>query len=357
MKIIIVGGGLSGLALSYFLHQQGISSTILEGSSRVGGRIQTISGKLGTPLELGATWFSDIHPHLLALLEELDLKKFPQYAKGISLFQTKSFEPTQQFFVPESDQPSYRIVDGTQRLIDALRQKLLPESIQTNCKIIGVKERGKEIQLETAAGKTYSADKVILSLPPALISSSIHFDPKLPAQLQELLPTVQTWMAGSIKFVLEYAQPYWRQRNYSGMLYSHAGIVTEMYDHTNEAENKYGFTGFLNGGAANYPQAVRKEYVLKQLTELFGEEIQTPIHYQDKVWTEEWIRTEAQTIMRPHQNNGHDLLQESYWNKKLYFSGTETAVRYSGYMEGAILAAKRNLEKIMEEIEGTEEKD
>ena len=117
-KIIIVGAGLSGLTLAHLLAKKDIESTVLEASTRIGGRIQTESGKLKTPLELGATWFSNIHVNLTKLINELGLKKFPQFSEGISLFQTKSFEPAQKFYVPESESPSYRVAGGTQNLID-----------------------------------------------------------------------------------------------------------------------------------------------------------------------------------------------------------------------------------------------
>ena len=90
-RIIIIGGGLSGLTLAYLLSKSKYNVTILEASRRLGGRIQTKMGKLETPLELGATWFSDIHQNLLALLDELGVNRFFQFSKGISLFQTKSF--------------------------------------------------------------------------------------------------------------------------------------------------------------------------------------------------------------------------------------------------------------------------
>jgi monoamine oxidase len=41
-----------------------------------------------------------------------------------------------------------------------------------------------------------------------------------------------------------------------------------------------------------------------------------------------------------HQNNGHQLYQNSFLNNKLYISGSETATQHPGYMEGAIVAAK-----------------
>ena len=57
-NVLIIGGGLSGLVLAYFLRKKNMEVTILEASDRLGGRIHTIGGALGTPMELGATWFS-----------------------------------------------------------------------------------------------------------------------------------------------------------------------------------------------------------------------------------------------------------------------------------------------------------
>ncbi|MBN8788593.1 MAG: FAD-dependent oxidoreductase [Terrimonas sp.] len=339
-RIIIIGGGLSGLTLAYLLSKRNINATILEASARLGGRIQTIRGALQTPLELGATWFSDMHPNLLALIDELGLRKYPQFSKGTSLFQTKSFEPPQKFFVPEAENPSYRLAGGTQMLIDTLAAKLLDEAVLLNTKVTTIKETGNGIAMETAGGETMEAGKVIICIPPQLAGKQIAFSPQLPNLVNSILPTVQTWMAGAIKFTLEYDCPFWRNEGYSGMLYSHAGIIMEMYDHTNFEEDKFGFTGFLNGGAAAYSPEVRKEFVLRQLGELIGEKALKPTAYFDKVWTDEFILDDKQVIQRPHQNNGHPLLQQSYMGGKLFFAATETATEFPGYMEGAVIAAQ-----------------
>ncbi|MFO7719072.1 MAG: NAD(P)/FAD-dependent oxidoreductase [Gillisia sp.] len=346
-RIIIVGSGLSGLTLAYLLAQKNLETTLLEASSRIGGRIQTIEGALETPLELGATWFSDVHLNLLALIGELEIKKYPQFSKGISIFQTKSFEPPQKFHVPESDAPSYRIVGGTQMIIDGLYQKIPSKNIHLNTKVTNIKEVGSELRVETSNGQKFNADKVILCIPPQLVGSEILFSPELPNNISRMLPNVQTWMAGSIKFVLEYSEAFWRNNQYSGMLFSHSGIVTEMYDHTNFEENKFGFTGFLNGGAASYSEEERKEFVLNHLKELLGEKALEPTAYFDKVWTDEFISDGNPINQKPHQNNGHPLFQESYLNGKLYFSGTETSPEFSGYMEGAIISAQKTLDRIL----------
>lgn len=345
-KIIVVGGGLSGLTLSYLLSKENVTTTIVEASSRLGGRIETIKGNNGTPLELGATWFSDLHMNLLGLIEELGLTKYAQYSGGISLFQTKSFEPAQEFFVPPAEQPSYRLAGGTEMLIDKLSQHLPKENIHLNKRVTAVKETSNGLVVETIDGATFEADRVVVCIPPQLAAARIQFSPALPEPVMQMLPTVQTWMAGAIKFVLEYSEPFWRNKGYSGMLYSNAGIVTEMYDHTNFDENKYGFTGFLNGGAAAYDQEVRKEFVLRQLTELLGGDIMGFTTYADKVWNNEFVVAGNPVILRPHQNNGHPVLRASYMNERLHFCGTETADVCPGYMEGAIVSASSIAERL-----------
>ncbi|GEQ86027.1 hypothetical protein ULMS_15350 [Patiriisocius marinistellae] len=340
-RILIIGGGLSGLTLAYLLSKKGKDAKVIEASSRLGGRIQTIKGKLGTPLELGATWFSEIHKNLISLIDELGLQKYPQYSKGISLFQTNSSQPPQHFFVSESEKPSYRLKGGTQNLIDALVNKINPEKIDLNTKAIAISEVDNELLVEISNGEKRYADIVVLCLPPELIGSQIQFSPQLPSMMSQLLPSVHTWMSGSIKFVLEYESPFWRKNGYSGMLFSHSNIITEMHDHTNFEENKFGFTGFLNGEAASYSQEERKQFVLKQLIELLGEEAKKPPNYFDKIWTNEFVVGGDQMVQRPHQNNGHPALQQSYKNDKLFLSGTETAIEYGGYMEGAVVSALR----------------
>lgn len=338
-QVVIVGGGLSGLTLAYLLDRKNIKVTLIEASSRLGGRIQTQQGVLHTPLELGATWFSEMHPNLLFLMEELGVQKFPQFSKGKSLFQTKSFEPAQEFFVPESNEPSYRMVKGTQSLIDTLFQKTKFEKMHFNTRIKVIKDLDNRIELESTAGDKFYAKQVFLCLPPQLVAKKIEIYPELPQDLMDLMPNVQTWMAGSIKFVLEYSIPFWRENGYSGMLYSHSGIISEMYDHTNFEGDKFGFTGFLNGGATSYSQDLRKELVLKQLNQLLGSQASTPLAYFDKVWTDDFISAGSQSNQRPHQNNGHPLFHQGYLGNKLFFGGTETASQSSGYMEGAVISA------------------
>jgi len=237
-KILIVGGGLSGLTLAYYLSKKNKKVIILEGSSRLGGRIQTIKGSLGTPLELGATWFTKSHEHLNNLIEELKLQKYLQYTKGTSFFETTFSQPLQKFQVPDLESSSFRLKGGTQKLIEKLVEFLEPNNIVLNSKVLKISEVNDEILVETRNHKSYYVHKVILCIPPPLVSSQIIFSPPFPYKVSKVFENVQTWMAGAIKFVLEYEQPFWRYTGNSGMFFSHVGIVMEIHDHVNYEQTR-----------------------------------------------------------------------------------------------------------------------
>lgn len=334
------------MTLAYRLRREKLDVTILEAAPRLGGRIQTITGTLGTSLELGATWFGDQHVQLNGLLGELGLEKYPQFSEGISLFQTKSFEPAQQFFVPAGDTPSYRIAGGTEALITALSACVPDVTVRLNMRVNAIKDADDGLIVETTAGELFGAHVVAVCIPPQLMAETITISPALPSSVRDVLPQVQTWMAGAVKFVVEYSSPFWREAGFSGMLYSHAGIITEMYDHTNKEEDRFGFTGFLAGGAARYSAEVRKELVLRQLTALLGEAAGTPAGYFDRVWNDDLVVSGDPVVVRPHQNQGHPALQGSYMNGKLFLCSTEVSQTDPGYMEGAVNAATLLAKKI-----------
>lgn len=76
-KVLIVGGGLAGLACALRLHEAGASPFIFEGSDGVGGRVRTdpVDGFL---LDRGFQVFLDAYPEAGALLDKdkLDLRPF-----------------------------------------------------------------------------------------------------------------------------------------------------------------------------------------------------------------------------------------------------------------------------------------
>lgn len=341
-KTIIIGAGLAGLTSAYLLQKRGIEVLVLEANDTIGGRIKTITGSTGVTVELGATWFGKQHPNLVQFLNELNLTSFRQHTKGISLFETMSFVPPQKFEIPDSDEPSYRIVGGTSVLIERLASEIGSDTIKTNSKITSISEIGSYLELIDENGNTYTAAHVVITVPPNLAVNTIKYQPELPKALTDLAQSTHTWMGESIKFSVEYKNPFWTENDYSGVLFSHVGIITEMYDHSTFEKNGHALKGFLNGSSYQLTAEERKAKVIKQLTQCFGPAAENYIAYHEKVWREEPLAFfPYEDLVMAHQNNGDPLYQQSYLNNKLFFASSETATENPGYMDGAIVVAHR----------------
>ncbi len=340
-KVIIIGAGLSGLTCGYLLQKKGIHVTLLEANTRIGGRIETRTGTTKATLEMGATWFSKLHPHLFQLLDELELSYFKQHTQGISLFETMSFVPPQKFEISEFEEPSFRIKGGTQKLIEKLAEKIGWHNIKTETKVITINEVGNQMEVLDLNGTVHVADCIITTLPPNLMVNTIKFSPALPENIVNLAKKTHTWMGESIKFAVEYSTPFWKENNYSGTLFSQASIITEMYDHSTFDNTGYALKGFLNGSTSILSLEERKTKVITQLEKLFGSDAENFVAYYEKVWRDEPLTfCNYDHLVMAHQNNGHQLYQNSFLNNKLYISGSETGTQHPGYMEGAIVAAK-----------------
>src|SRR5271155_2052244 len=70
--VIVVGGGLSGLAAAHAARQAGLGVQVLERSERIGGRVRT-ENVGGVYIEVGAAFISKFYDATIALIEELGL--------------------------------------------------------------------------------------------------------------------------------------------------------------------------------------------------------------------------------------------------------------------------------------------
>jgi monoamine oxidase len=75
-KIAIVGAGIAGLNAAHYLKTKGFIATIYEASKRTGGRILTVTDKIGKGLtsEVGAEFIDTDHCEMFALVKKFGLK-------------------------------------------------------------------------------------------------------------------------------------------------------------------------------------------------------------------------------------------------------------------------------------------
>lgn len=343
--VLIIGGGLSGLLTGYFLKKEGLPFQILEARDRVGGRIHTVKGTHNTPVEMGATWFTNQHKHLIGLLNELKLDYFDQHMDSSVLFQSSNTSPVQSIKIPDQP-PSHRIAGGTSQLIDTLLQKLNKNHILLNQPVKSIKYTGNSIQV--IAEDVFEGHQLVMSIPPKLWSKKIDFEPRLPQQLIDIAQQTHTWMEDSIKVALTYRHPFWEEENLSGTFYSHTGPISELYDHCNHQRSKYALCGFINSSFKSLSYTDRREIVIEQIKEVFGKQALEFIDYEECVWSrEEYTFQASDELAYPHQNNGDPIFNNSFFDQKLFISSSESAAEFPGYMEGAVYAAETVAQKII----------
>ena len=339
--VAIIGAGLTGLTLHYYLREQGVRCILIEGRNRIGGRILTVREPGQAAVEMGATWFGTKHENLTGLLKKLKLGSFPQELGATAIYEYMSTAPPQLVTLPENEEPSYRLIGGTGRLIEALAAALDEVSLYTERTVQGIREREGGLQIITDK-ESFFARKVVTTLPPNLLLNTIEIEPDLPGSLKSLMGKTHTWMGESIKFGLIYEHPFWREEGKSGTLFSNTGPVTEMYDHSDYEEKHFALKGFLNGVYHSLSRQERLDLILNQLRKYYGTQANSYSEYLEYVWVQDKFTYApyARQVL-PHQNNGHVDYRQPLLDGKLFLAGSETAPHFPGYMDGAVESANR----------------
>lgn len=340
-KVIIIGAGLCGLTTAYLLRKAGRDVMLIEARDRIGGRIYTLEEEQSTPLEMGATWLGEKHVHLLDLIKELKLEIFPQHLGGTAIYEPISTSPPQLVKLPPNDEPSYRIKGGTTALINALRDHLDSDHIYLGEVVEAIQQQKDKRIAVVTQNTTFTADQLVITVPPYLWQSTIKFSPEVNEALVQTAKHTHTWMGESIKVGLRYGEPFWRKENTSGTIFSSVGPIPEMYDHSDYKNEKFALVGFMNGVYANTTREHRLQLILQQLEKYYGPQVKQYLSYEEGVWAQETFTYQPySSSLLPHQNNGNELLRSEHWGTRLFFAGSETAPQFPGYMDGAVQSAR-----------------
>lgn len=96
-EVIVIGAGAAGLAAARKLQDQGTDVVLLEGRSRIGGRVHTSNQWQGAPIDLGASWIHGIRRNPITRLAkqagakwvESDYDNFGVYRENGGLLNAK----------------------------------------------------------------------------------------------------------------------------------------------------------------------------------------------------------------------------------------------------------------------------
>lgn len=342
-EFLVVGGGLSGLALAAHLAELGRSFLLVEARDRFGGRIVTELLD-GGYFDLGPAWFWSGQPRIEALINAHGLRRFEQHAQGDLSFEDEH-GAVQRGVGFASMQGSYRLEGGLQALVSALHAALPASCIRNSTPITSLKRTADGVKAESSSGEAFQAQKVFLTLPPR-VAAKLIFEPELSPSAIGALNAIPTWMAGQAKAVAVYGQPFWRNAGLSGDAMSRHGPMVEIHDASPANGGPFALFGFLGiPPQARADEASLRNAIVAQLERLFGSDAAQPKALFVKDWAADLFTATEHDLHPVHTHPRYGLPQElrNLWDGRLLLAGTEVASQFGGFLEGALEAAENAL--------------
>ena len=342
--ILIVGGGLSGLTLAETLQQMGRDFLLVEARNRLGGRIDVLHDG-GSAFDLGPSWFWPGQPRMELMTRRLSLTTFTQYSVGDVSYENES-GMVQRGAGYASMDGSYRIEGGMAAIVAGLTARIRMKRLKLKAPVVEIDQSGC---VTFANGETVTAEKIVLAIPPRVIST-IKITPDLDPVTQQSLRNIPTWMGGQAKFVATYIRPFWREAGLSGDAMSRRGPMVEIHDASAMAGTPGALFGFLGVPAAHregQSDALQAACVT-QLGRLFGSQALAPqkVELRDWAYAPETASLLDQQPLGAHPRYGLPSALRHLWKGKLILGSTEIASEFGGFLEGALVAAEEVLMKL-----------
>ncbi|WP_127454255.1 FAD-dependent oxidoreductase [Streptomyces sp. B29(2018)] len=239
-----------------------------------------------------------------------------------------------------------RFVGGAQHLAERMASALPEGTLRLGEPVHTVEYAPDAARVHTPRG-VVDAARVVLAVPPVL-AGRLHYSPALPPLRAGLLQRMPAGTALKIHAV--YARPFWRAAGLSGVAQSAEGVLTETVDNTPPGAPRAVLTGFAYGAEAallrRQAPGARRRAVLDHLTALFGPEAGEPEEFVEFDWlAEEWTRGCFSGHLVPGAWTAFGpVLREAVG--PLHWAGTETAVHWNGYFDGAVESGYRAAEEV-----------
>lgn len=240
------------------------------------------------------------------------------------------------------------IAESVGSVVDMLAHRLGTERVRTNTRVSGIEQTDNGIVVRAQSGEEFRAAKIIVTVPPPMLSS-ISFQPPLPAERLTLQKNTQ--MGVVYKAVAVFKTPFWRNR-FGGECIVLDDPPRGIFDSSSPSPDGPGHLCVLVGGSPARmldevsPQA-RLELLLSPLVPLLGPEILEPVGWHEKAWhRDEFCGGGYMAIPKIGTTEGlmpmpHGRIGDVHW------AGTETAREHSGYIEGAIESGQRAAREIV----------
>lgn len=243
-----------------------------------------------------------------------------------------------------------RFIEGTQQISQKMAAEL-GDRVMLNMQVREIDQTGSGVVVTTQNGR-FEGKQVIVAMAPPL-ASRITYRPILPADRDQL--TQRLPMGSSIKVHAVYPKAFWRETGMSGMVISGDDDVSLTVDNSPPSGEPGIIGGFFEGQEsrkwAGRSEEDIKKTVLESFVKFFGPQAANPTAFYIADWGNQgWSRGCFTSVFPPGAWTG---FPESIRKPagRIHWAGTETAVRWYAYMDGAVSSGKRAAEEVIKDLD------
>lgn len=244
----------------------------------------------------------------------------------------------------DDDAQSHRLVGGPARL-SHLMAEALGDAVRTSTPVERVEQLDTHVRVVTD-GETVTAARVIIAMNPS-DADRIAFEPPLPEARAELQ---SSWVSNpGVKLHIVYPTPFWREDGRSGTSLSDLPITSLTFDASPPDANVGVLVVFPTDDALPATEAEREAAVLDELVVLFGGSAARSTGYREVLWADEpWIAGCTSPLPPGVLTSVGSALRVPVG--RVHWAGTETATKWTGYMDGAVRAGQRAAVEVADAI-------
>ncbi|XP_077198982.1 amine oxidase [flavin-containing] A-like isoform X2 [Paroedura picta] len=266
------------------------------------------------------------------------------------LWYVKQCGGTTRIFSVSNGGQERKFVGGSGQITEKIMEQLKGK-VKLERPVIHIDQSGDNVIVETLNHEIYEASYVISAIPP-ILAIKIHYKPELPTKRNQLIQRLP--MGSVIKCMMYYKEAFWKKMDFCGcmMIEDEEAPISITLDDCKPDGSVPAIMGFILTRKAFRLASLSVEERKRKICELYAkvlgtEEALHPVHYEEKNWSTEQYSGGCYTSYFPPgiMFQYGRIIREPFG--KIYFAGTETATKWSGYMEGAVQAGERAAREIL----------
>ncbi|NP_001426058.1 lysine-specific histone demethylase 2 isoform X16 [Homo sapiens] len=276
-----------------------------------------------------------------------------EYACGSNLHQVSARSWDHNEFFAQFAGDHTLLTPGYSVIIEKLAEGL---DIQLKSPVQCIDYSGDEVQVTTTDGTGYSAQKVLVTVPLALLQKgAIQFNPPLS---EKKMKAINSLGAGIIeKIALQFPYRFWDSKVQGADFFGHVppsaskrGLFAVFYDMDPQKKHSV-LMSVIAGEAVASVRTLDDKQVLQQcmatLRELFKEqEVPDPTKYFVTRWsTDPWIQMAYSFVKTGGSGEAYDIIAEDIQGT-VFFAGEATNRHFPQTVTGAYLSGVREASKI-----------